>query len=299
MVAGWEGHQPVMTEEVITYLKCRSSGTYVDATLGGGGHAQAILEATSPDGELLGIDQDKQALAFAQTRLAFFEKRVKLVAGRFSQIAKHMKQAKLDLADGILADLGVSSHQLQKEGRGFSFQKDAPLDMRMDTSSKLTAQEVVNQLAEKDLADLIYQFGEERSSRRIAKHIVNSRKKKRIITTKELANIVLEALPGKFRQKKRIHPATKTFQAIRIYVNQELTELENFLQDAPDLLSQTGRLVIISYHSLEDRLVKRRFQVLKKQGFKVITKKVLIASRQEVAKNPRARSAKFRVLERL
>ncbi|MFH1874270.1 MAG: 16S rRNA (cytosine(1402)-N(4))-methyltransferase RsmH [Pseudomonadota bacterium] len=299
MVASWEGHLPVMIQEVITYLKCNSAGIYVDATLGGGGHAQAILEATNPEGKLLGIDQDKQALAFAKTRLALFEKRVKLRGGRFSNIALYMKQEGFNLADGILADLGVSSHQLQSLERGFSFQKDAPLDMRMDPDSKLSAIEVVNQLAEKDLANLIYEYGEERGSRRIAKQIVMSRKLKSIQTTQDLAKIVIEALPGKMRQKQKIHPATKTFQAIRIYVNQELQELESFLQVAPELLKPGGRLVIISYHSLEDRLVKRRFQAAKKEGYKVITKKIIIPSSQEVAKNPRARSAKMRVLERL
>lgn len=293
-------HSPVMSREVVEFLKCRPDGFYVDGTLGGGGHAEEILKATSPSGRLLGIDRDLDAVEFAKERLKIFGKRVWVVHGLFSHIDEIMSSLGVKHADGILLDLGVSSYQLDTDSRGFSFRGEALLDMRMDKTSGESLLGFLNQVTEEELADVIYKFGEERFSRRIAREIIRRRIQKQILTTKDLADVVAASIPQVARRNKKIHPATKTFQALRIFLNNELDELHQVLETAPRLLSRTGRLVVISYHSLEDRLVKRSFKAWKdKKSCEIITKKVVVPSDAEVVENPRARSAKLRTLERV
>ncbi|MGC1308990.1 MAG: 16S rRNA (cytosine(1402)-N(4))-methyltransferase RsmH [Phormidesmis sp.] len=279
-------HVPVLPEQVSAGLQVKAGGRYLDATVGGAGHSLMILEA-APDVELVALDQDLQALAAAQVRLAGFGERVTFCHTNFSQY-----QPKDLRFDGILADIGVSSAQLDQAQRGFSFRQEAPLDMRMDDTQDLTAQEIVNHWDEKTIADTIYEYGEERLSRRIARRIVEKRP---FSTTTELAWEVAGAYPAKARHG-RIHPATRTFQALRIAVNGELRALEEFLAAAPDWLKPGGRLAIISFHSLEDRIVKYAFRG--DERLQIVTKKPLVASKEEVRGNMRSRSAKLRVAER-
>jgi len=288
-------HIPVMLSEVLAWLKPESGLRYIDATVGGGGHAEAILEESSPDGLLLGIDRDEEALRSTRTRLHKFGRRAVLVHSDFDRISEVAKEKGFDNVHGIVADLGVSSRHLDAGDRGFSFMKDGPLDMRMNLSATKTAASILEQISEKELADIIFNYGEERYSRRIARYICRAREKKPIKTTSELAALVAEAVP---RRGGKIHPATRTFQALRILVNDELGMLDRFLKQAPDLLCIGGRLVVISYHSLEDRKVKNSFRELAGLFGKVLTKKVIFPSREEIAKNTRARSAKLRVFER-
>ena len=291
-------HVPVLLEQVMNLLQVRPGGTYADATLGLAGHATAIARQLGPQGTLIGFDRDPEALALAADRLESLRTelgsnmpQVRLVARAFSTAAEEIAPQSLD---GLLADVGVSSLQLDQAHRGFSFRHDAPLDMRMDTRSGETAGQVVNQADEEELANLIYEFGEERRSRRIARAIVRARP---ISTTAELARVVSAAAPS--MKSDKIHPATRTFQAIRIRVNDELGEIRSLLESAPSLLKPGGRLAVISFHSLEDRLVKDAMRTGAQEGtWDLVTRKPAIADEEEVMRNPRSRSAKLRVAER-
>jgi 16S rRNA (cytosine1402-N4)-methyltransferase len=296
-------HVPVLLAEVLAGLVPQAGGYYIDGTLGGSGHAAAILKMSAPDGRLLGIDADPAAIETAGARLAAFGARAKLVHGNFRDLKRLAHEADFKKVDGILLDLGVSSHQLGTPERGFSFLADAPLDMRMDTTSGETAADMVNEMPESALADVIYRYGEERASRRIARAIVETRRKARIATTGELAAIVERALGGRHG---KIHPATRTFQALRISVNRELESLETALPQAVELLTPRGRLAVIAFHSLEDRIVKQFFRDESGYGgaegpsrLRIITKKPLMAGEAETRANPRARSAKLRIAERM
>ena len=278
-------HESVLPQEIIENLQIKSGGHYLDATLGAGGHSHLIL--SHDDGvKVTAIDRDWNAINFAKERLQKYADRIDFWQGNFADY-RPFKQ----LFDGIIADLGVSSPQLDQAQRGFSFRLEGDLDMRMDTTQSLTAAEIVNRWGEKDLADLIYLYGEERLSRRIARMIVQQRP---FYTTTKLAEAIASCVPGKYRHG-RIHPATRTFQALRIKVNQELESLEKFIQVAPNWLKPEGRIAIISFHSLEDRIVKHQFK--SHPQLKVITKKPLIPTQEEQKLNPRARSAKLRVAQ--
>ena len=297
-----ELHTPVLAEEAAHWLAIRPGGTYVDATVGLGGHALAFLRRMGGAGRLVGLDRDAQAIEIARERLKGFERQVTLVHANFSRIDEVLARLGIGPADGVLADLGVSSMQLDSAHRGFSFRASGPLDMRMDQSlppqaglAEITADEIVNGAAERELADLLYRFGEEHDSRRIARAIVRARP---IRDTGHLATVVAGARKQGGRQ--RLHPATKTFLALRIAVNREMEELEQFLSRTPATLSPGGRWAVLSYHSLEDRLVKRRLQQLAREAaFRLLTKKVIRPSEAEMAANPRARSAKMRVAEKI
>jgi len=287
-------HTPVLAEEAVRWLQVRPGGLYLDATVGLGGHAIAIARQLTT-GRLVGIDQDAQALEIARERLKEYAEKVTLVQAHFSRIDEVVRDLKLGPADGLLADLGVSSLQLDTAERGFSFRHAGPLDMRMDLDWEMTAADIVNRTPESELADLLYHFGEERDSRRIARAIVRARP---IRGTGHLATVVAGARASRGRQK--LHPATKTFLALRIAVNRELEELGQFLMRAPATVAPGGRWVMISYHSLEDRLVKRQFQQKSREGvLRILTRKVERPSGAEIASNPRARSAKMRVAEKL
>lgn len=286
-------HQPVLLREVIEFLKIRPEGNYIDATVGTGGHAIEIARRLTT-GKLLGIDKDPRALEIAQERLRPYQRNVVLVHSSFARIAEIREGLSLGKAQGVLADLGVSTLQLDAPERGFSFQRAGPLDMRMDSDQPTTAAEIANQWDEERLADLLYHYGEERNSRKIARAIVRARP---LRDTLHLATVVAGAQRAKGRQK--LHPATKTFLALRIAVNRELEELEQFLTRAPATLLPGGRMLVLSYHSLEDRIVKRKFRELAAAGtLKLITKKVVRPTEAEVRANPRARSARMRVAEK-
>ncbi len=284
----------MLAEEALRWLRVEPGGTYVDATVGLGGHAVEIA-ARLTSGRLIGLDRDAEALEIARGRLKAYEGRVVLVQTDFSKIDEVVREMHLPPLQGILADLGVSSVQLDTAERGFSFRLAGPLDMRMDSRMALTAADIVNETAEAELADLLYRFGEERDSRRIARAIVRARP---IRSTEHLATVVAGARTSRGRQK--LHPATKTFLALRIAVNRELEELGQFLDRAPATLAPGGRWVVLSYHSLEDRMVKQEFRRLSGQGVvSVLTRKVIRPTEREIAANPRARSAKMRVAEKL
>ncbi len=307
-------HQPVMLDEVLKFLKVKAGGMYVDATIGGGGHSYHILEKSSPNGKLLGIDRDMEALEASKEKLKKFSDRVTLVHDKHENIKFILYMHGWKQVDGILIDLGVSSHQIDKQYRGFSYMHDGPLDMRMNMEDKLTAKDIVNNYSENELAHIIKTYGEEKWSARIAKFIVNARKVSEIKTTKELVKIIDAAIPVKARQKES-HPAKRTFQALRIATNNELTELDTTLKNAVSGLKPGGRLVVISFHSLEDRIVKNTFKELaltcscppklpvcicnQKPEVKIITKKAITASSDELKKNTRSKSAKLRVVEKL
>ena len=283
--------------EVLSILRPRPGGCYLDATVGSGGHAEAILIASEPSGTLWGIDRDTEALALAADRLARFGPRVRLLQGRYEALA--------DLVgagcqfDGILFDLGASSLQLDTASRGFSFGREGPLDMRMDQSTGETAAELLDRLSERELADLIFRWGEDRWSRRIARAVVNARHRSPIRTTTALAEIVARAIPRGV-WPRHLHPATRTFQALRITVNDELRGLDRALEEAAGLLRAGGRVAAISFHSLEDRIVKQTGRRLEAGGrMQILTKRPIIPGEAETAANPRARSAKLRALERL
>jgi 16S rRNA (cytosine1402-N4)-methyltransferase len=291
-------HVPVMRAEVVHALAPERGGLFVDCTLGLGGHAAAVLEAGAS--RLIGIDRDADALAIARERLARWIERVELVHADYRGIGDILGAREISGVDGIVADLGVSSLQFDGEGRGFSFQRDEPLDMRMDRSAGRTAAELVADLPEEDLANLIYRFGEERYSRRIARAIVDARRAVPISTTGQLAAIVRRAVPRKGYSP--IHPATRTFQALRIGVNEELEGLDRFLDQACRHLAPGGRLVVLAFHSLEDRVVKhtlRRLAADETESFRLLARKAGQPTEEEVATNPRARSAKLRAVERL
>jgi 16S rRNA (cytosine1402-N4)-methyltransferase len=287
-------HTPVLAAEVIEWLRIRPEGTYVDATAGTGGHALEIAQRLTT-GRLVAIDRDPQALEIARERLKPYEEKVVLVHAEFSKIGEVAGNLNLPPLDGVIADLGISSLELDSPERGFSFRWAGPLDMRMNPDTPLTADEIVNRWSEKEIADLLYQKAEERDSRRIAKAIVRSRP---IRDTEHLATVVAGVRKARGRQK--LQPATKTFLALRNAVNREEEELEQFLSRTPATLSSEGRWIVLSYHSLEDRPVKRAFQRLEREGsFRVLTRKVIIPSDEEVRNNPRSRSAKMRVAEKI
>ena len=284
----------MLAEEALRWLRVEPGGTYVDATVGLGGHAVEIAKRLM-SGRLIGLDRDERALEIARERLNPYQERVVLVQADFSRIDEVAREMNVPQLNGILADLGVSSLQLDTAERGFSFRLEGPLDMRMDSRMATTAADIVNQTAETELANLLYHFGEERDSRRIARAIVRARP---IRSTEHLATVVAGARTSRGRQK--LHPATKTFLALRIAVNRELEALGQFLNRAPATLAPGGRWVVLSYHSLEDRMVKQEFRRLSGQGVvEVLTRKVIRPTEQEIAVNPRARSAKMRVAERL
>ena len=288
-------HVPVMVEEVCGLLSAHGPLAFVDVTVGTGGHADAMLRATSA--RMLGIDRDAGALSLARERLAEFGDRVTLRQADFSELADVMKESGFDGADAILADLGMSSYALDDPERGFSFRLDGPLDMRMDNRQTLRAYDLVNEESAEELARIIYTYGEERASRRIAKLIVDARRRHPIETTAELRAIVERALGA--RRRQGAHPATRTFQALRIAVNREMESLATLLRDGPALLSPGGRMLVMSYHSLEDRPVKERFrELVQSGGYVAITRKVIKPSAAETAHNPRARSARIRCIER-
>ena len=290
-------HIPVMTAEVLQFLRPEQGGLFVDCTVGLGGHSRALLEAGAT--RIIGFDRDPAALARARDTLAPWGDRVELVHADYRAIDEVLDQRNIDRVDGTLADLGVSSMQFDAPGRGFSFQRDEPLDMRMDQTSGDTAADLVARSTERDLADAIFQFGEERFSRRIARLIVETRHESPIDTTARLATLVRRAVPHRGHQ--RIDPATRTFQALRIWVNGELDGLDRFVETASRRLRAAARLVVITFHSLEDRVVKHTLRALQQQEglVQVLTKKPLIAGDEELQRNPRARSAKLRAAERI
>jgi len=297
---GKQRHVPVLLEEAIHFLNVRRGGTYIDATLGLGGHSYELARRLGPQGHLIGFDKDPKALELARKRLGDLAAElgseaptITLINESYAEVGQRIATAS---ADGLLADLGISSMQLSDAARGFSFQAEGPLDMRMDPRSERSADQVVNHLDERTLADVIYEFGEERRSRRIARAIVRARP---IRSTAHLAQVVAAALPA--MKHSRINPATTTFQAIRIFVNRELEDLRMLLNAAPQvLLPSTGRLVVISFHSLEDRMVKDAMRDGAKNGiYRLLTKKPVTASETELDRNPRARSAKLRAAEKV
>ena len=306
-------HISVLLDETIDGLDIKPDGIYVDGTLGGGGHSYEILRRLSPKGRLIGIDQDGEALKAAGERLKKFENQITLVRSNYCEIDKVRKELNVEKVDGILLDIGVSSYQLDNLERGFSYKSDAPLDMRMDTRQELTAADVVNTYSENELFKIIKDYGEDKFAKNIAKHIVLARKEKPLETTKELSEVIKRAIPMKV-QAKGGHPAKKTFQAIRIEVNQELTVLKESIDKMIDLLKPNGRICIITFHSLEDRIVKTKFRENenpctcppnfpvcvcgKKSKGKVITRKPIIPSEDEIEENKRAKSSKLRIFER-
>ncbi|HJR82031.1 MAG TPA: 16S rRNA (cytosine(1402)-N(4))-methyltransferase RsmH [Anaerolineales bacterium] len=301
-------HQPVLYKEIIHALQPRSGGRYVDGTLGAGGHARGILEVSAPDGQLLGLDLDPQALALARKTLAPYEQRIHLAQASYMSLSMQLAKLGWDTVDGIVLDLGASSMQFDTPERGFSFQVDAPLDMRFGPSITQTAADLVNELSERELADLLYKYGEERDSRKIARAIVRARP---LHTTRELVAAIESVSP---RRGDRLHPATRTFQALRIAVNEELASIEAVLPQAVSVLAAGGRLAVISFHSLEDRIVKdffreqskdlvnppyeRIYEQERKATLKEVNRKPIRPSDEEIKNNPRARSAKLRIAEK-
>jgi 16S rRNA (cytosine1402-N4)-methyltransferase len=307
-------HRPVMVTEVLAALQCRPGGVYLDGTAGGGGHAFEILKNSSPDGLLVGTDVDADAIQETKRRLVQFGKRAVLVNDNFSSMRTILARLGIDKVDGILLDLGVSSHQLNSAARGFSFTSEAPLDMRMDKERGPSAYDLIHTLSNAELERIIREYGEEKTARRIALAITRRRVISSIKTTTELARIVAGAFPVS-RPKNKIHPATRTFQAIRIAVNNELKNLQQALEEGVDLLASGGRLCVISFHSLEDRIVKNSFSQYargcicppdlpvcacgRKPILKIVTRKPVIPEETEIKENPRARSAKLRAAERI
>ena len=308
-------HIPAMLNETIQYLNCRPGKTYTDCTLGGSGHAKAICERILPDGLFIGIDQDIDAITNAEKALQSYSSNIHLFHGNFINLPQYLAQLKLDAVDGILLDLGLSLHQLENSGRGFSFNKDEPLDMRMDKQSATKADDLINDLDEEALRNIFKDYGEERWSKQIARRIVKSRWQKKIETSKELTQIVLSAIPRQTQVKSRIHPATRVFMALRIAVNRELEVLNAFMSGVADWLNPKGRLCVLSFHSLEDRIVKQHVKAMekgcicppklpactcgKKSVMRVLTKRVMRPGEKEVAVNPMARSTRLRAAEKI
>jgi 16S rRNA (cytosine1402-N4)-methyltransferase len=285
-------HVPVLLNESLQYLDPKPGARFIDATLGAGGHTREILERTGPDGQVLAIDQDESALSNAKATLESFGSRVIFVHSNFRAVGKIAEEYGFLNCDGVLADIGISSMMVDDPSRGFSFMREGPLDMRMDRTQELTAADVVNAYSEKEIADILFTFGEERRSRPIARSIVRSRP---LQQTTDLVRAI-ERVSGGPRHGQ-IHPATRTFQALRIYVNDELGSLEDFLNSSMTVIRSGGRVVVISFHSLEDRIVKQKFRGSTVPG-RVLTKKVVTATDEEVRGNPRARSAKLRAWEK-
>ncbi|MBX6394729.1 MAG: 16S rRNA (cytosine(1402)-N(4))-methyltransferase RsmH [Alicyclobacillaceae bacterium] len=307
-------HQPVLLEQAVEALGPRPGGVYVDGTLGGGGHAEAILRASAPDGRLIGIDQDAEAIAAASARLAAYGPRVSIVRGNFRHLSSIVRSIGVERVDGVLLDVGMSSHQVDDPERGFSYRWDAPLDMRMDPSATITARDIVNEWPEDALIRILRDYGEERWAARIGAAVVRRRAQRPIETTGDLAEIVKDAIPAPARRRGP-HPARRTFQALRIAVNDELGALEEGVRAAVELLRPGGRIVVITFHSLEDRIVKRIFQEEGREclcppdvpvcvcghrpRLKLLSRKPVVPDREELERNPRARSAKLRAAERL
>lgn len=307
-------HVPVLAQQVLAVLAPHAGGVYIDGTLGGGGHAALLLAASAPDGFLLGIDRDREALAAAADRLQPFAGRFCLAHGNYADMATLAAAHGVRRADGILLDIGVSSHQLDEAGRGFSYQQDAPLDMRMDQTQGPTAADLVDQLSQEELTRILYEYGEERWAARIAQFIVAARQKQKIVTTGELVELIKQAVPRGARDKDQ-HPAKRSFQALRIAVNNELEALRSGLDGAIGLLAPGGVLAVITFHSLEDRIVKERFRfhaagcvcpphqpvcTCGHQALvRLVNRKPLTAEADELAANPRSRSANLRAVVRL
>lgn len=291
-----DDHVSVLVDEVVEYLQPATGRIYVDGTLGLGGHAQRLLDESGPDGRVIGFDCDAEAIALARRRLAPYGERLRIVHANYSDLVAGLAGEGVMAVHGLVLDLGVSSLQLDRAGRGFSFQVDAPLDMRMDLRLRETAAQLIARLSAEELADIFYNFGEERQSRRIAAHLVEARKKEPVATTRQLAEIVAAAIPRRFHPPK-IHVATRVFQALRIAVNRELHNLVKVLAEAPTVLVPGARMCVLTFHSLEDRIVKQAFAG--SRDYKVVTRKPIEPARPEVLANPRARSAKLRVAERV
>lgn len=307
-------HKPVLLQKSIEFIRPMEDGVYVDATIGLGGHTKSILEATNYNSKVIGFDVDENAITQASKILSSFKSNVNFINKNFTEIDSTLEKFKIKEVDGIIADIGISSYQIESSGRGFSFLRDEPLDMRMDPKLQFTAYNLVNEMSYYELSDVLRKYGEESFSKKIARSILKKREFKPIQTSKELAAIVSNSIPRKFHPKK-IHPATKTFQALRIAVNNELENLKIFIEKASTLLKPGGRLVIISFHSLEDRIVKKSFKYLnstctcppeilkcvcnKKSVLKIITKTPIKPDRDEILENHRSRSSKIRVGEKI
>ena len=308
-------HIPVMLNEAIHYLNCRPGKTYTDCTLGGSGHAKAICDRIQPDGTLIGIDQDIDAITNAQKILQSYSSNIHLFHGNFSNLPQYLARLKIDAVDGILLDLGLSLHQLESSGRGFSFQRDEPLDMRMDKRTATSAGDLINDLGEDALRKIFHDLGEERWSKQIARSIVKQRQVQKIQSSRHLARIVSDAVPRRKPAAQRIHPATRVFMALRIAVNRELEVLSRFMTDVSEWLNPGGRLCVLAFHSLEDRIVKQRIKAMEKgcvcppkvpecgcgqkQVMRSLTKKVVRPGDEEVAQNPMARSTRLRAAEKI
>lgn len=307
-------HKSVLLEESIEALQIKPDGIYVDGTLGGGGHSYEICKRLSDKGRLIGIDQDAAAIEAATRRLEAFQDRVTIVRSNYCNMRSELGKLGITSVDGVILDLGVSSYQLDTAERGFTYREDVPLDMRMDQRQPLTARDIVNEYSEMELYRIIRDYGEEKFAKNIAKHIVNARKEKALETTGELIHVIKAAIPMKMRATGG-HPAKKTFQAIRIELNRELEVLDNSLEDMVDLLNDEGRICVITFHSLEDRIVKSRFKNMedpcicprefpvcvcgRKSKGKVVTRKPIVPSDEELLENSRAKSSKLRVFEKI
>lgn len=308
-------HIPAMPVEVACYLNCRPGKVYVDCTLGGCGHAMDICRKIVPDGLLIGIDQDMDAIENAKRKLRPYERSVRLFNENYTNLKTILSQLNITSVDGILLDLGLSLYQLESSGRGFSFKRDEPLDMRMNIKSSITAEGIINRSSEESLRKIFSDYGEERRAKQIARKIVKIRKDKPIKTSRELAGIVVGPVKKGISGHQKIHPATRVFMALRIAVNRELERLESFMENVADYLNPGGRLCVLSFHSLEDRIVKHRIKTLekgcicppqfpkcvcnKKSVLRSLTKKVIRPTKEEIAKNPMARSTKLRAAEKL
>jgi len=293
-------HIPVMVKEVLGILDPQEKGVYLDCTIGAGGHSKAIMEKMGGKVKIVGIDIDEEALKIAREELKEYENQLILRKENFKNLSKLLKKEKISCVNGILYDLGASSMQLNTPERGFSFRYSASLDMRMDREQELTAGSIVNRAKEEELKDIFLKLGEERWAERIAKFIIEERKRQPLQTTKDLVEVVKKAIPSEIRKKRRMHFATRIFQALRIKVNEELGNLNTTLENCPELLCSKGRICVISYHSLEDRIVKERFKKKEREGkLNILTRKVIKPSLKEVKRNPRSRSAKLRAAEKI
>lgn len=289
-------HKSVLADEVVDFLLPKPGGVYIDATLGSGGHAERILEKSAPSGKLIGIDLDPLMLEIAKRRLSKFHDRCFFAEGNFVELNEIINSFGFTEVDGIIFDLGVSTEHFAEASRGFSIVKDGPLDMRLSPRIRITAGEIINRWTPDRLVEILYKYGEEHRARKIVKYIAERRRKGKINTTGELAELVVSAIGGR---RGKIHPATKTFQALRIAVNDELNNIKTALPQAVELLKTGGRLCVISFHSLEDRIAKNIFRNIAGSKIKIITKKPVIPTKEETLENPRARSAKIRVAERI
>jgi 16S rRNA (cytosine1402-N4)-methyltransferase len=308
-------HVTAMLEEAVDMLACRPGKIIVDGTLGGSGHARRICERIGSGGVFIGIDQDRDAIERARSLLPADERWIHILHGNFVDLPLFLSRLGIGAVDGILIDIGLSLHQIEASGRGFSFRRDEPLDMRMDVRSEITAADLVASMTERDLAKIFSQYGEERWAARIARHLVAQRKTQAVTTSGQLARLVSEAVPAAAARKQKIHPATRVFMALRIAVNRELEVLDRFLKTAVDLLNPRGRLCVLSFHSLEDRIVKNRFRAMAhpctcppnfpqcvcghQAKVRLLTRKVLRPTDAEIRKNPRARSTRLRAVEAL